>query len=963
LGIRDNIKNLFNSEQVEEKTYGNFPNSQIVFPFNSDIGFFSGTNQMSPEGNSAALACLNVLGTAFSEPPLEVFQAKQEGEEKILNHPASMLMKKPSPYLSGNLLNQYIISSISVAGDSFILKLRNDSGQVVQLYPLIPDQVDVKGNSEELITHYEYKQKGQTLHIKREDMIHLREKIDPRNHRRGLAPLRSVLVEVLGDAAASQMAAALVKNMGVPGVVISPKNDLSMTSDEAENIAEVFGRRFGGENRGRPLVISGGEVDIQTLSFTPRDLEIGKLRHVNEERISAVLGVPAILAGLGSGLANATYSNAKELREFFTEQKLIPMWKNVSNDLTNQLLLEDFEDDNSYSFKYDLSDVRALSQDEDAEMQRVVQGLNAGFITVAEARKATGFNSDNPNMDVYLRGLTQVEVPADGSDVRIFSGQVPTGDPVLPTPNKTIKELEILDLEKKIIIEQDNQYCVYSEDRSRSFGCYDTREEAEQRLAQIEGYSEDDKYGKPKKPRRRKKAIDNVPSYIQKNAERGLELLEFAGSGLTDKTKREAREMAKGNISDDKVVRMAAWFARHVSDLDSEEARDYLSGKGDISAGQVAWLLWGGDLDNQNKLRAMKWAERQVEKLEEKSIDLYGWEEPTTKFLGLPTVKQYKTKDEKYKYWKSVDDLRIRWEDLITKVYGKELNRQKREVLKALEGSQDVKTFETNTDIVLENSKFDKELLPLYYSLGDDFSVRTYDNLFPQDNNFKAASEGDLGVRIQEEEAIETVFTTLSGLLSEGRTLKKVVEDGFYRGQREVPKAVGSLFQDGQAAGFLQENSKNVMNDLNTTTKKRISKVVADTLKEFEDLGIVNPVKGSPEGDRFFKQLSKNINNILGGQSLTRARVIARTEVLKASSWSQQRAAKSTGKTLEKEWLSQRDDRVRESHFILDNQRVPADSFYLYNGIKLDHPGDPKAPAGLIVNCRCTEMFIEVIDE
>jgi len=963
LGIRDNIKNLFNSEQVEEKTYGNFPNSQIVFPFNSDIGFFSGTNQMSPEGNSAALACLNVLGTAFSEPPLEVFQAKQEGEEKILNHPASMLMKKPSPYLSGNLLNQYIISSISVAGDSFILKLRNDSGQVVQLYPLIPDQVDVKGNSEELITHYEYKQKGQTLHIKREDMIHLREKIDPRNHRRGLAPLRSVLVEVLGDAAASQMAAALVKNMGVPGVVISPKNDLSMTSDEAENIAEVFGRRFGGENRGRPLVISGGEVDIQTLSFTPRDLEIGKLRHVNEERISAVLGVPAILAGLGSGLANATYSNAKELREFFTEQKLIPMWKNVSNDLTNQLLLEDFEDDNSYSFKYDLSDVRALSQDEDAEMQRVVQGLNAGFITVAEARKATGFNSDNPNMDVYLRGLTQVEVPADGSDVRIFSGQVPTGDPVLPTPNKTIKELEILDLEKKIIIEQDNQYCVYSEDRSRSFGCYDTREEAEQRLAQIEGYSEDDKYGKPKKPRRRKKAIDNVPSYIQKNAERGLELLEFAGSGLTDKTKREAREMAKGNISDDKVVRMAAWFARHVSDLDSEEARDYLSGKGDISAGQVAWLLWGGDLDNENKLRAMKWAEREVEKLEEKSIDLYGWEEPTTKFLGLPTVKQYKTKDEKYKYWKSVDDLRIRWEDLITKVYGKELNRQKREVLKALEGSQDVKTFETNTDIVLENSKFDKELLPLYYSLGDDFSVRTYDNLFPQDNNFKAASEGDLGVRIQEEEAIETVFTTLSGLLSEGRTLKKVVEDGFYRGQREVPKAVGSLFQDGQAAGFLQENSKNVMNDLNTTTKKRISKVVADTLKEFEDLGIVNPVKGSPEGDRFFKQLSKNINNILGGQSLTRARVIARTEVLKASSWSQQRAAKSTGKTLEKEWLSQRDDRVRESHFILDNQRVPADSFYLYNGIKLDHPGDPKAPAGLIVNCRCTEMFIEVIDE
>ena len=46
--------------------------------------------------------------------------------------------------------------------------------------------VEVKGNNEQLITSYEYKQKGNTLVIPPEDMIHLRERIDPRNHRRGL---------------------------------------------------------------------------------------------------------------------------------------------------------------------------------------------------------------------------------------------------------------------------------------------------------------------------------------------------------------------------------------------------------------------------------------------------------------------------------------------------------------------------------------------------------------------------------------------------------------------------------------------------------------------------------------------------------------------------------------------------------------------------------------------------------
>ena len=819
MGIADNIRGFFNQQeaQTDKKSYNNFPTSQVVFPFNTDAGFFSGTNQMSPEGNSAALACLNVLGTAFSEPPLKVYLKSTEGDEVIDNHPAQVLLQNPNPNMTANLMNNYIVTSVAVYGDAFLLKLRNESGQVLQLIPLLADMVEVKGNNEQLITKYEYKQKGNTLEIPPEDMIHLRERIDPRNHRRGLSPLRSVMVEILGDAAASQMAAALVKNTGVPSVVISPKNDLAMTSDEAENIAEVFGRRFGGENRGRPLVISGGEVDIQTLSFSPKDLEIGKLRYINEERISAVLGVPAILAGLGAGLERATYSNAKELREFFTEQKLIPMWNHFANEFTKQLLLKDFETNPAYCFKYDLSNVRALSQDEDATMARIVQGYNAGFITVNEARQANQLPALD-NGDYFVRNMTVAEVPTDGTEVTMYHGAT-----------------------------------------------------------------------------------------------------EFASDDTVEEKGKDA----------------------HVITSDGERVH-------------TSWL----EKDNEPEDEVAEETEEKSEK-----FDLYGWEEPTTKFLGLPTVKAMKTDGEKAAYWKSIDSLRQQWEDTFQTVYAKELNRQRRAISKAIENSSSLDAMETNIDIVIEDTKFDKELLPLFYSLTDDFSVRTYDNLFPKNDAFKAASPTDLGVTVTEEQAIRTVFDTLAELLPAGRTLKKIVENGFYRGQRNVPAAVGTVFQDGQSASFLQENAKSIMKDLNKTTKKRVSTIVAKALKEFEDLGIVNPVAGTPEGDKFFKELSKNINTVLGGQSLNRAKTIARTEVVKASSWSQQRAAKSTGKTLEKEWVSRRDGVVREAHFILDNQRVPADSFYLYNGVKLDFPADPKAPAALTVNCRCTEAYIEVIDE
>ena len=106
--------------------------------------------------------------------------------------------------------------------------------------------------------------------------------------------------------------------------------------------------------------------------------------------------------------------------------------------------------------------------------------------------------------------------------------------------------------------------------------------------------------------------VASVPEYIKANARRGLDLLEFAGGGLTEKTKREARSMARGEVSDNKAKRMAAWFARHISDLDSPKADEYLRGDRERpTAGQVAWLLWGGDLGKSNRLRAMKWAERQ----------------------------------------------------------------------------------------------------------------------------------------------------------------------------------------------------------------------------------------------------------------------------------------------------------------------------------------------------------------
>ena len=109
--------------------------------------------------------------------------------------------------------------------------------------------------------------------------------------------------------------------------------------------------------------------------------------------------------------------------------------------------------------------------------------------------------------------------------------------------------------------------------------------------------------------------IDNVPQFIRDNAQKGLDYLSegFGGDGLTEGTKSAAREMSNGNISDNKVRKMAPWFARHKVDGQAPKNSDS-SDPGYPGPGLVAWLLWGGNANFDDA--AQDWAQRQINRLD-----------------------------------------------------------------------------------------------------------------------------------------------------------------------------------------------------------------------------------------------------------------------------------------------------------------------------------------------------------
>jgi len=94
-----------------------------------------------------------------------------------------------------------------------------------------------------------------------------------------------------------------------------------------------------------------------------------------------------------------------------------------------------------------------------------------------------------------------------------------------------------------------------------------------------------------------------------------------------------------------------------------------------------------------------------------------------------------------------------------------------------------------------------------------------------------------------------------------------------------------------------------------------------------------------------------------------RAKVIAVTSVHSMANAGSQAAMlmlqARSDRPLLKEWVARKDDRVRETHERADGQRVPVASYFMVGDSPMLFPGDPSAPAGEVVSCRCSMKLVE----
>lgn len=363
--------------------------------------------------SSLVMAAVNWTGTALPEAPIDVLSRKAPKVfEPLPDHPMADLLSHPTRYLdgqdvrewyAGELLWKAFAFSWIVDGNVYFRKVRNAMGQVVQLWyePHFTCRPRWPQDGSEFISFYEVERNGQWYPVDTKDIIHFRYGVDSERPQMGLSPVASLYREVFTDNERARYSALILKNGGVVPFILSPDPSASQVKLDSKEIKNEWEYRTGGDNIGRPMVLTGA-VKVQNVGTTPDKLLVEKASAIPEQRFAAVIGIPAAVLGYGVGLEQTKVgATMRELREQAYESFLIPTWRLLAAELQSQLL-PDFEaDTKDLRVAHDLSGVRVLQDDREKLYTREALAFEKDIKTRAEVRSALGLES-KPEDEVYF---------------------------------------------------------------------------------------------------------------------------------------------------------------------------------------------------------------------------------------------------------------------------------------------------------------------------------------------------------------------------------------------------------------------------------------------------------------------------------------------------------------------------------------------------------------------------------
>jgi HK97 family phage portal protein len=360
---------------------------------------------------STVYACVRLLGDTISSLPLGAYVRR--GRARISYAAAygetPYWVNTPNPETSRIEFYEQVISSLNIHGNAFILTVRDDNNEVVEVYCLNPDDVRIRRlrPNEPLVYEVQTRdeQGAYTQILTKNEMLHIPLFRLPGSHY-GLGPIAAARLTIGAAMAADTYAAAYFGNAANPGGVIEVPGEL--TEDQAQDIGRDWNITHTGPYRAGKIGVLSGGASFKPLTLNAQDAQLLDTRRFNVEDIARLFRVPISL--LGHPVAGAmSFASVEAQNLSFVQHSLRPLLERLEQAFSTLLP----ESDGFIKFNLD-----ALLRGTTLERyEAYTKGLREGFLSLNDVHAFEDM-APIPDGDNYRVPLQNIDA-SDAKDVGV----------------------------------------------------------------------------------------------------------------------------------------------------------------------------------------------------------------------------------------------------------------------------------------------------------------------------------------------------------------------------------------------------------------------------------------------------------------------------------------------------------------------------------------------------------------
>lgn len=373
--------------------------------------FFGGSssgkrvNERSAMQMTAVYSCVRILAEAVAGLPLHLYRYQDDGsKEKALSHPLYLLLHdEPNPEMSSFVFRETLMTHLLLWGNAYAQIIRNGRGEVMALYPLMPDRMTVDRDDKGQL-YYEYTtsaedapiSKGSVVRLKPSDVLHI-----PGLGFDGLVGYSPIAMakNAIGLAIATEeYGSKFFANGAQPSGVLEHPG----TVRDPQRIRDSWMSQFGGSANSNKIAVLEEGLKYTPISISPEQAQFLETRKFQINEIARIFRVPPHMIG---DLDRSSFSNIEQQSLEFVKYTLEPWLVRWEQSIQRTLFSAD--EKKHYFVRFNVEGL--LRGDYESRMNGYAVGRQNGWMSANDIRELE-------NLD---------RIPAeDGGDLYLINGNM-----------------------------------------------------------------------------------------------------------------------------------------------------------------------------------------------------------------------------------------------------------------------------------------------------------------------------------------------------------------------------------------------------------------------------------------------------------------------------------------------------------------------------------------------------------